>query len=403
MNPSTDSVWLMLSCDSEGNVGLLMDHLGICGRCGGELRFEDIVDQGSREKALRMLEAMREDGLCSDWELNVPTRDGVKALHFSAAASRDGYLIAASGDEGPEYGRSELARINNEQANLLRSMARELHGTREGEPNGEMYDEISRLNNELVNAHRELTRKNMELERVNEEKSILLGMAAHDIRNPLGNIRNMSQYVLDELQDRIDGVSREFLGHMVSQSDHLLQLLNDLLDISAIQSGKLTLKTRRVDLTRLVEGRVKLQRPFAEAKNQPVHLELGDEPLECEVDPGKVGQVVDNLMTNAVKYSHEGRNITVRLDQKDDMARLQVEDRGVGMRTDDLEKLFTPFAKLHSSPTAGEISTGLGLVVVKRIVEGHGGSVHVQSAVGEGTVFSVFLPLTAADSPTENS
>ena len=254
--------------------------------------------------------------------------------------------------------------------------------------------ELQEVNQKLLEAQRELREKNKELERVNAQKDRFLGMAAHDLRNPLGHISTVADILLEDLDGKITEQQRELLEITRSSSQFMLDLVNDLLDIAKIESGKLHLNLQETDLAALVSQNVALNRALADKKNITLVLDVPDDLPPLTVDPGKMEQVLNNLISNAIKYSYPGTTVSIRLARQGDSVLLSVADEGQGIPADELGKLFQPFERTSVTTTAGEKSTGLGLVIVKRIVEGHHGKIWVESTVGKGTTFFVSLPMT---------
>lgn len=254
-----------------------------------------------------------------------------------------------------------------------------------------LYDDLSRLNNELATAQRALAKSNAELDRLNIQKNELLGIAAHDLRNPLQVILTYSHFLLEEAAG-LAAEHREFVRTIRSSSQFMLHLVDDLLDVARIEAGTLDLDLAPVDLGALVERNVALNRVLAEPKGTHIELRREGEIPEMVLDAPKTEQVLNNLIGNAVKFSPPGSTVEVRLARREEGVALSVRDQGAGIRPEELETLFRPFQKGRNRSTAGEKSTGLGLAIVKRIVEGHRGEIRVDSAPGEGTVFHVLLP-----------
>jgi signal transduction histidine kinase len=391
----TRSGGLALVCDEQGEVvELVCNGLGV-DRARAGVPFDHVVDEASAEKARTFLTLLLEEGVMFDWELNVPVEMELTTLRFAGiAADQRLSILAARTNHGLTQLCEELTQISNEQTNALRAALKENAAlSRAGaEPDDSYYDEISRLNNELVAMQRELARKNAELERLNEQKDQFLGMAAHDLRNPLHAILSYSDFLLEDASDVLGEEQLEFLAIIQSSTEFMASLVNDLLDVAKIESGKLKLNQQPTDLSGLVEDNVALNRPLA--RNKEIDLVPAVEALpRLWIDPGKIEQVLNNLISNAIKYSPSGTTIDVRLYQDNEQAILEVEDRGQGIPEDELDALFEPFVTTSVRGTAGEKSTGLGLVIVKRIVEGHEGEIEVESEVGEGSTFMVVLPL----------
>ena len=257
---------------------------------------------------------------------------------------------------------------------------------------GNEFDELTLINNELINAQRELQKKNRELESLNARKNEAMGIVAHDLRNPLVVIKMYSTFLLEDATGSATAEQREMLATIRETSESMLEMVNDLLDFSAIESGKLRLERRSVDLIELVTRNVARNRMLAR------HLEIAllapPSNLLVELDPGKFEQVLNNLITNAIKYSTEGA-IEVGVNRTGAEAVVSVKDEGPGIASDELQELFVPFRRGKGRGAEGDISAGLGLAIVKRIVEGHGGRILVDSQPSQGTTFSVRLPLQA--------
>ena len=225
------------------------------------------------------------------------------------------------------------------------------------------------------------------LTEMDEMKNRFLGMAAHDLRNPLVSIRGLSELLLDENNTFSDGDVKEFIATMHDASQYMLSLVNDLLDTSVIASGNLTINLKKCSLKELVEKVVRANERLAENKQMKIQLSLEDVP-EFNIDPNRITQVVENLLTNAIKYSSPGSNIYVSLESVDDSAKVGVRDEGPGISLEDQKKLFGGFQKLTAQPTGGESSTGLGLAIVKKMVEAHQGTLDIESQMEVGTTFS---------------
>ncbi|MBC8115676.1 MAG: HAMP domain-containing histidine kinase, partial [Candidatus Saccharimonas sp.] len=334
-----------------------------------------------------------------DWEITVATDGTLLPLHFAGACLEVGFLImAARSRNGLAQLNEEMMRINNEQTNVVRTTAKELSlaAGKRAERDDAVYEELTTLNNDMANLHRELAKKNAELQQLNEQKNRLLGMAAHDLRTPLGAILTYAEFLEDELQAALNVEQREFLATIKELSEFMLRLVSDLLDVSAIEAGQLNLDRQPADLVRLIQRNVTLNRVLAAKKEIAVEFDPPAASLEFTFDAGKIEQVLNNLMGNAVKFSHRGTRVRVRLEHTAEAVTVAVQDEGQGIPAASLSRLFKPFSTTSVRSTGGEQSTGLGLAIVRRIVEGHGGRIWVESEVGKGSTFSFTLPVTFA-------
>ena len=241
-----------------------------------------------------------------------------------------------------------------------------------------------------------LEEKNIKLEEINQEKNRYLGIAAHDFRNAVGVIQTCADYLLSQSSEEIAcQENRELLDMIKRTSENMMILLSDLLDITKIESGTLSLKIQPFNYLDLVKSVLKMNQLVATKKKIVFSLENQDESIEINADPVYLEQVLNNLFNNAVKYSHADHPVKVRITQKENQILTEVIDHGVGISEDFLSNLFKPFQKGGAKPTHGETSTGLGLSIVKKIVEAHQGQVGVNSQLGQGSNFYFTLPLNS--------
>ncbi len=230
-----------------------------------------------------------------------------------------------------------------------------------------------------------------ELKKLDELKNKLLGMAAHDLRNPLSSIHGFSEIMLEGGLD--EATRKEFLGVIFNVSDEMLKLLNDLLDISQIQSGKFTLRMKAGELEEVVRRRIHLNQIIAAKKNIRIEMKVESSPT-INFDHERIGQALDNFLSNAIKFAPHDSTITVTLKADGMWSLVEVADEGPGIPEEERDKLFGEFQRLSSTPTGGEKSTGLGLAIVGAIVKAHGGRVGAISGKGrKGSVFFFALPM----------
>jgi signal transduction histidine kinase len=247
-----------------------------------------------------------------------------------------------------------------------------------------------------VEQNRLLVQRNQQLQELNEKKNELLGMAAHDLRNPLNAILGYSNFFLDQFEDTLSEKQVRFISTIARSSNRMLDLVNDLLDVSALESGNVTLRLEVVDLKNVISQSLDVLNPLAKEKGIQIEFESDDIP-SMRADPGKIEQIFTNLVSNALKFSHSETTVRVNLENQDDGVLLKVADQGQGIPSGEQLKLFRPFSRTSVTTTGGETSTGLGLAIVKKMVEGHGGQIWVDSEAGKGSTFSVFLPLSPPD------
>ncbi|NOY68266.1 MAG: response regulator [Deltaproteobacteria bacterium] len=243
----------------------------------------------------------------------------------------------------------------------------------------------------VVNLEQTINEKQETLYDLIQIKNKFIGIAAHDLRNPVISIRGFSELLLKG-KNNLSEEQKEFISIIHNTSDNMLALLNDLLDLSQIESGKLEINKTRSSLKSLIEEQVRLHRFHAEKKRISIHTDLKKLPM-FEFDEQRMGQAVDNLLTNALKFSPPGTKVFLTLKKEKTNAIFGVQDEGPGIPAEEQPLLFNEFQRLSIRPTGGESSTGLGLAITKRIVDTHGGRIAVESHVGRGTTFSIIIPL----------
>ena len=256
--------------------------------------------------------------------------------------------------------------------------------------------EVQRQKQQLEVYNRELLRTNETLRQTIEEKSRLLGMAAHDLKNPLFGIRALSEILLE--REPLSEKSERKLTLIRDSADETLQLIEDLL-ATAANSGQTERAHQAVDLAALAQWVVRGFEPQAEQKDQAVVCEVRtDAHCVVEGDKRKLREAIANLVSNALKYSPPGEEVQVLVDRRDGQVQVAVADAGPGLSEKDRQRLFAPFQRLSAEPTGGEGSSGLGLYIVKQIVDLHEGTVDVETELGAGSTFTLVLPATTPTS-----
>lgn len=239
---------------------------------------------------------------------------------------------------------------------------------------------------------RQLESRNDQLKELNELKNKFLGMASHDMRNSLSAIKGYSQILIEDLEELPKETKDRFLNFIFKSSENMFRMVNELLDVSVIESGRLKLDLHSASLQNLANHHIMINRFFADKKNIRLHSDLLD-VSQCQMDSNKIGQVIDNLLSNAIKFSESGKNIFVSLEEQKGKLVFSVKDEGPGISEDDQAKLFQHFQKLSARPTAGESSSGLGLAISKKMIEAHKGRLTVTSQLGSGSTFFFEIPI----------
>lgn len=239
---------------------------------------------------------------------------------------------------------------------------------------------------------KELENLNTELKRLNVEKNYFLGMASHDLRNPMSNILTLSTILERECTTRLNEEEQDYIRLIISTSRHMLELLGNLLDISKIETGRINPERKHLHLLDVIQESIRQNQPGASAKNICVTYSLPDKPDLLYTDRLHLLQVLNNLLSNALKFSFPGSAVEIVAEQSREDIIIHVIDQGLGIPKDEHAQLFTPFHRTGNRGTGGEKSTGLGLHIAQKLIEANGGRIWMKSEAGKGSVFSIALP-----------
>jgi signal transduction histidine kinase/CheY-like chemotaxis protein len=261
------------------------------------------------------------------------------------------------------------------------------------------------LEDELRATNRELEEQSRRVQEATRLKSEFLANMSHELRTPLNAIIGFAELMHDGKVGHVSALHRDCLNDILTSSRHLLQLINDVLDLSKVEAGKMEFRPEPVDVATVVGEVRDILRGLSAQKRIPLAVEVDPALGQVFLDPGKMKQVLYNYLSNALKFTPEGGKVTVRARAEgEESFRLEVEDSGIGIRTEDMGRLFAEFQQLDASAAKAYPGTGLGLALTKRIVEAQGGRVGVASTPGRGSVFHAILPRTSrarAEAPPE--
>jgi signal transduction histidine kinase/CheY-like chemotaxis protein len=280
--------------------------------------------------------------------------------------------------------------LTEKQLRCLKQLARQVVG----------HLELRKSIIALETAKRDLLEKNDYLDKLHEEKNRLLGMVSHDIRQPLANIMVSCELMMDNPKEKLPQQAHDLALTIHSSANFMHVLVDDLLQVVKFDFGKLSvdLDVQYWDILKLVKESVVCNSLLAQRKNINLDFILDNDqnniPITCYVDEHKITQVMNNLISNALKFSYPGSTVQVVVTKRDDSVTIEVKDQGQGIPQSEIHKLFNAFERIRGViPTGGETSTCLGLVIVKNIVQAHKGTIKVNSECGVGSVFTVSLPL----------
>jgi signal transduction histidine kinase len=385
-------------CDEKGLIRrVVKDNTGIFDQAHSGKLIYTLLDVQSRSVFLDFLKEVKERSMAFNYQAVFITNKAPVACMLAGILLDSEILIISSDPKSETFELiNQIQMINNEQSNTIRRLIKEKFEIERNkkEEDNRIYNDLTGLNNDLVNLQRELAKKNTELAHLNDLKNKFLGMAAHDLRNPIGIIFSYSEFLIEETKETLSAEHREFLNIINSSAQFMLTLIDDLLDISRIESGKIELHTEPLPVLTLMSKIVSLNKILSHKKHIEISLVESEPGLSIIADASKMEQVFNNLISNAIKFSLQGTTIRVELSAKENYAIIAVHDQGQGIPEEEMDKLFKPFQKTSVKSTEGEKSTGLGLSIAKRIVEAHKGSIRVESTVGSGTSFYVSIPLS---------
>jgi signal transduction histidine kinase/DNA-binding response OmpR family regulator len=262
--------------------------------------------------------------------------------------------------------------------------------------------QVDERTRELRATNRELEEQSRRVQEATRLKSEFLANMSHELRTPLNAIVGFAELMHDAKVGPVSAPHKECLEDILTSSHHLLQLINDVLDLSKIEAGKMEFRPEAVEVSKLVSEVRDILRGLSAKKRIQLGVDIDPALGGVVIDPGKLKQVLYNYLSNALKFTPEGGRVTVRAKVEDaEHFRLEVEDTGIGIRPQDVTRLFAEFQQLDSSASKAYQGTGLGLALTKRIVDAQGGHIGVTSTPGQGSVFYAVLPRTAQLLPAE--
>ena len=255
---------------------------------------------------------------------------------------------------------------------------------------------------QLAEANTELEMTNRELERANRLKSEFLASMSHELRTPLHTIIGFSELLGEKLEGPLNEKQMRFVQHIHKDALHLLELINDVLDISKIEADRLELRPEAFDFTALIAESLASVRSLADAKSHRVETN-SNVPTAIEADRLRIKQVLVNLLSNAIKFTPEGGRIGLDARVQDSFVVVSVSDTGVGIPPEEHEAIFDKFHQVGATTKGVREGTGLGLAITKQLVEQHGGRIWVQSKPQQGSTFLFTLPLESAERKSQGA
>lgn len=256
----------------------------------------------------------------------------------------------------------------------------------------EVYDDFVRMCNDFACVQRELASQNAKLKRVSAEKDRILNMAAHDLRNPLAVISLLATGLGINAGERLTVSELSSLNKITGTAKGMVRLIHDLLEYARSGPGEPELHPRPGNMVELIHSRFDLFRPLADAKRVDLRLHFEENLPSLCFDSGRIQQVVDNLLGNAIKFSPSDTEVAVHLTFTDNGLMVEVHDQGPGIPKAELTEIFQPFVKGSAHPVGGEASSGLGLAICRSILAAHGGKIWAENLPACGAAIKFYLP-----------
>jgi signal transduction histidine kinase len=326
-------------------------------------------------------------------EFDIKTAEGegtrvsvVKWLPRAAAAdvkARVEELRALFGKDDDDSAIEELQQQNRDFVAVLSELE-------------EKREQLERLNEQLEEANRELNEANAKLRELAEMKEEFLALTTHDLRSPLTVISGVISFFTSGRLGKLSPEQQNMVAMMERNAQSLIELVNDLLDASKLESGTLRLDVASIDLRGVIDEIRETMEPLAREKGITLEEELSPEVHTVEADRPKLRRILVNLLSNAVKFTGKGGTVKLKAERQGDEVRISVTDTGVGIAPEDVKRLFDKYEQARSRATRGEKGTGLGLYITKQLVDLHGGEIKVESEIGRGSTFSFTLPAARA-------
>ena len=240
---------------------------------------------------------------------------------------------------------------------------------------------------------KDLEEQNLRIQEANRLKSEFLANMSHELRTPLNAVIGFAEVMIDGKAGPVNAEQQEYLNDILTSGHHLLQLINDVLDLAKIEAGRMELDPETFSIQTVADEVCAIMRPIASKRNITINLHAADDAGAVTLDLRKFKQVLYNLLSNAIKFSHDAGEVKliIGLDAKQQL-QVAVQDSGIGIKSDDLPRIFREFEQLESGAARRFPGTGLGLALTKRLIELHNGSITVESELGKGSTFTAKMP-----------
>jgi len=365
------------------------------------LASELYLNKGERDK---ILDKMEREGSLSNYETQLVAKNG-RVIDISLTISKLGNGMGKIiGTVGISKDITEEKRIRLEIDNK----------------NNELKEVNDRLEERILERTIELERSNQRLERANKVKNQFIANMSHELRTPLNSIIGFSEILLSDTFGKVTEKQARYANNILTSGKHLLQLINNILDIAKIEAGKMTLDYSTFSALNIINEVMSIINPLADKKGVHLEVRLNEDLPQLTADTIKFKQILYNLLSNAIKFTHQDGRVSLvaekvknatftneeviearAVDQKE-FVQISVMDNGIGIRPDDMDRIFEEFEQADSSYSRSHEGLGLGLALTKRLIELHGGTIWVESHVNKGSTFSFIIPTVARTPQTKS-
>jgi signal transduction histidine kinase len=349
-----------------------------------------VIGAGTGEKARGTIQQSPFDIIITD--IRLPDIGGMEILELAKELNPDAAVIMMTGYASVETAVDAVNQgayayfvkpVNPDE--LKTTIANALRQQRLAQENKRLVESLQCSNKLLFEA-------NEELKKATRAKSEFMANMSHELRTPLNAIIGFSELMLDEVPGKINAEQSQCLSDILSSGRHLLNLINDVLDLSKIESGKMELKLKHFSLPAVIESLKRIMMPMLTPRNQTLEIDLGKGLNNIYADRDKIRQVLLNLLSNATKFTPDGGKLKVEATTDDKWYMVTVIDSGIGIRSEDRVRLFEPFCQLDNALTRENGGTGLGLAIARQIIERHGGRIWLESEYQKGSRFTFTIP-----------
>lgn len=343
---------------------------------------------GNRDERNKIISKMERDGIVSNYETRLAAKDG-RMIDISLTIS------GLHNGVGKEIGTVGISKDITEEKKIRQEIDKKSR---------ELKEINDRLEERILERTIELEKVNKKLERSNKAKNQFIANMSHELRTPLNSIIGFSEILLTDTFGGLNEKQTRHANNILTSGKHLLQLINNILDIAKIEAGKMTLDYSNFSLPGIIDEVMGIVQPLAAKKGVSLEIKLDARASEITADGIKFKQILYNLLSNAIKFTSEGGTVTLAAEKASEISgknlaassssllKISVTDTGIGIRPEDTDKIFEEFEQVDGSYSRRHEGLGLGLALTKRLVELHGGVIQVESRPGKGSIFSFILP-----------